>query len=162
MEDNGYEPILQDHAVASPAIERRLTLRLLAYWERIRGDRAMPNENDINPEGDISDMWDDCFLIHTQDIDKEGYNFIFVGNNLKMVLTGGMFDDPADMWKSLNVRHLAPDLKKVLETQKPVIHEGELVNDAGQLVKYRQCLLPVGENNKVLAIFGGMRCKIYA
>jgi hypothetical protein len=29
------------------------------------------------------------------------------------------------------------------------------------MVKYRQCLLPLGEEGDVKAVFGGMRYKIY-
>lgn len=161
MENTDYEPIFSDELRKRPELERRITLRLMAYWDRLRGDRSMPTENDINPDGAISDMWDDCFLLHAQDVDMEGYNFIYLGSNIKMILTGGMFEDNVDSSKSLNVKQLAPDFKRVLENGKPVVTEGETMNDANQLVKYRQCLLPLGENDKVLAIFGGMRCKIY-
>lgn len=160
-EPTPYQPILRDDRMTSAAIERRLTLRLLAYWERLRMGRQMPTEADINPDGDISDMWDDCFLIHTSDVNMEDYNFIYLGSNIQMILTGAINDDPSRSWKSLNVKQLAPDIQKVLDNKSPVLNEGEILNDANQRVKYRQCLLPLGEEDKVLAIFGGMSCKIY-
>ena len=162
MEPTDYQPILQDHTTPSAAVERRLTLRLMAYWEKMRGERTMPTENDVNPDGDIIDMWDDCFLIHTADIDMQDYNFVYLGANIQMILTGGIGDDPSRAWKSLNVKRLAPAFQQVIDSKAPVIDEGETLNDANQLVKYRQCLLPLGEDDKVLAIFGGMRCKIYS
>lgn len=161
MDEVAYIPIFHDQEYAALATERRLPLRLMAYWERLRGDRLMPSENDINPDGEISDMWDDCFLIHTANIHQEDYNFIYLGKNIKAALTGGIDDADTSSWQSLNVKRMAPDLQQVIERAAPVVHEGEMVNDANQLVKFRQCLLPLGNHNKVLAIFGGMRCKIY-
>ena len=160
MEPTDYIPILQDHVGAQKVMERRLTSRLLAYWERVRGDRLMPTENDLNPDGDISDMWDDCFLIHVSDIEMDGYNFIFLGDNIRVSLVGED-TEPTRIWDALNVKRLAPSIQQVLEKKAPLLDEGETYNDANQLVKYRQCLLPIGEGDKVLAIFGGMRCKIH-
>jgi hypothetical protein len=43
-----------------------------------------------------------------------------------------------------------------------VLEEGELVTISGRIVKYRQCMLPVGRQDGVLeAIFGGLSFKFF-
>lgn len=140
-------------------VERRVTLQLLGYWERIRGLRPMPRESDINPD-ELSDLWDDCFLIHAMDIEHMDYNFVYLGNNIRHAYTGVSAESPTEH-TNLNVKRLIPSIQKVITTMAPVIEEGEALNDLNQLIRYRQCLLPIGEGNKVLAVFGGMRCKVY-
>lgn len=135
----------------SPAHERRITLRLLAYWERLRDGRAMPAESEIDP-GSLSDVWDYCFLFHTRDLGKADHGYTYLGENL----SGWLGDANA-----FNIRKLRAGYPKVMETTKPVLEEGEFEGPGGQLVKYRQCLLPLGENGQVLAILGGVRFKIF-
>lgn len=142
------------------AAERRLTLQLLSYWERIRGNRAMPLESDINPD-ELSELWDDCFLIHESSMKQDDYNFVYLGNNIRMAISGGTDPLGVETSANLNIKRLLPGISRVMNNMTPVIEEGELANDLNQLVKYRQCMLPLGENNKVLAVFGGMRCKVY-
>jgi hypothetical protein len=155
-------PITSDNTgnLRVSGIERRLTLQLMSYWERIRGARAMPRESDVNPD-ELNDLWDDCFLVHASNLTQDDYNFVYLGDNIRMALSGGVTDDPARFAQSLNVKRLSPSIAKALKSQTPVIEEGELLNDLNQLVKYRQCLLPLGDGEKVLAVFGGMRCKVY-
>lgn len=138
------------------ATERRLTLQLLSYWERLRGSRSIPRESDINPD-ELNELWDDCFLIHASDLKQDDYNFVYLGDNIRMSMSGGT----SECSPNLTIKRLVPSISKVLNSVAPVIEEGELINDLNQLVKYRQCLLPLGEDNKVLAVFGGMRCKVY-
>lgn len=141
------------------ASERRLTLQLLAYWERLRGSRAMPRESDINPD-ELSELWDDCFLIHESNLKQDDYNFVYLGENIRLAI-GGKDHTSMEAAHNLNIKRLLPGISKVLNNVAPVIEEGELVNDLNQLIKYRQCMLPLGEDNVVMAVFGGMRCKVY-
>jgi hypothetical protein len=143
------------------SIERRITLRLLAYWEKLRKDRDMPHEDDINPD-DIEDLWDRCFLVHVQDLDKTDYNYTYLGQAIIDAYRHGLSkDDPTGM-ASPNANDLAHGYAKVLKTKKPLLEEGEFLNLHQEVVKYRQCLLPLGENGKIEAVFGGMHFKIFA
>mgnify|MGYP000551252641 CR=1 FL=1 len=144
----------------SSTTERRITLRLIAYWERLRGDRTMPTEADIDPS-DLQDLWGYCFLIHVKDIDKPDYNYTYLGMEIEKAYQGELTDDDIGAVASPNASKLAGSYARVIETRKPLIDEGEFVNLRNETVKYRQCLLPLGEDNKVDAIFGGMRFKIF-
>ena len=62
---------------------------------------------------------------------------------------------------SLNASKLAASYSKIIETHTPLLEEGEFVNMHNDVVKYRQCLLPLGDADVVDAIFGGMRFKVF-
>lgn len=140
--------------------ERRITLRLLAYWEKLRGERDMPTEEDIDPD-DIQDLWDSCFLIHVKDLAKPDYNYTYLGQAIIDAYRYGLSDDEETGLISPNAGKLANGYNQVVITAKPLLEEGEFRNLNNQIVKYRQCLLPLGEEQRVKAIFGGMRFKIF-
>src|ERR1700761_8086466 len=120
-------------------LERRITLRLLGYWERLRKDRDMPTEQDIDPE-DIHDLWDSCFLIHVKDLEKSGYNYTYLGQAIEEAYQGGLSSaDPALV--SPHASKLSVCYAQIAQTRKPVVDEGEFVNQRNETVKYRQCLL---------------------
>lgn len=142
------------------AKERRITLRLLAYWEKARGNKLMPREQDIDPDH-IEDLWDHCFLIHLKDLQKEGYHYTYLGEAIKMAYQGGLSEADTNGLVSPNAAHLADCYMEIMHSRKPLVDEGEFRNGHGDLVKYRQCLLPLGDGETVDAIFGGMRYKIF-
>lgn len=136
--------------------ERRITLRLLSYWERKRKGRAMPCENEINP-ADIADLWEYCFLVHTRDLHVEGLQFTYLGKAIEEIYRSGLSDDDSRGTIFPHVEELAAGYNEVINEVKPHISEGELINPHGDRLLYRQVLLPLGEAGKVDAIFGGLR-----
>jgi hypothetical protein len=137
------------------AVERRITSRLVGYWERIRGERVMPNEVDINPD-DLQDLWDDCFLVHARDLKMQDYNYIYLGLNIAHMYQEGIKGD----LEHFNASKLSKGFQKVIDTKKPVLEEGGIVNALGRTLLYRQCLLPLGSGDAVDAILGGIRYKL--
>lgn len=140
--------------------ERRITLQLLSYWEKLRKGRTMPQETDIDPD-DIAELWENCFLVHVADLHKEGYNYTYLGDGIKKAYQGEL-DAGVSGLVSPNAEKLADCYMEILNTAKPLIDEGEFTNAQGDLVKYRQCMLPLGRDGRVEAIFGGMRYKLFA
>ena len=120
----------------------------------------MPSETDINPE-DISDLWDYCFLVHTKDLNKADYTFTYLGPAVLDAYRGGLSGNDVNGVIAPHIGRLTEHYTQIQKTHKPVIDEGEFLNLNNQVVKYRQCLLPLGEKNRVDAIFGGMRYKIF-
>jgi hypothetical protein len=140
-------------------VERRLTLRLVAYWERLRGERPMPSENDIDPE-DLAELWDFCFLVQVKDLAKKDFNYTYLGSAIVEAYRGGLSGDDPTALVTPDPKKLAFNYTRVINTKLPVIEEGEFSNLRGDTVKFRQCMLPLGQGPEVEAIFGGMRFKI--
>lgn len=151
-------PTQTDHY---PYGERRLTLRLLRYWQECRGLRDMPIENDIDPEHLGAD-WDFCFLLQSRDVaNVQDYNFTYLGEKILNAYFDKALDAHNQVMVGPNAYRLSTHFARVLETTALVVDEGEFMTLAGRRVLYRQVLLPLGEPNKgVEAIFGGMNYKI--
>jgi len=141
-------------------IERRITLRLLSYWEKLRRGRPMPTEQDIDPE-DLPDLWESCFLIHVRDLSKADYNYTYLGEKIADAYTHGTIKNDPESSKHPTANHLTRNFAQVVGTCKPLLEEGEFLNLRQETVKYRQCLLPLGADGKIEAIFGGMHFKIF-
>ena len=148
-----------NRVMESLMMERRITLRLLGYWEKLRGVRTMPMAGDIDPD-DIQDLWDNCLLVKVSGADKADYEYTYLGSAIADAYRTGS-DNVDDGKPELATSSLSAGYRKVVETCKPLLDEGEFYNPNNHLVKYRLCLLPLGEGEKVQAIFGGIRFKIY-
>jgi len=144
-----------------PYGERRLTLRLLRYWQELRGIRAMPEEPEIDPDL-LGEDWGYCFLLQSRDVaNVEDYNFTYLGANIMGAYFDRELDEHNEFLVGPNAYRLSTHFSRVLETQAPVIDEGEFQALKARRVLFRQVLLPLGNEAKgVEAIFGAMNYKI--
>ena len=144
-----------------PYGERRLSLRLLRYWQEKRGTRAMAVENDIDPE-ELGADWDYCFLLQARDVtNMQDYNFTYLGAKIMNAYFDKAIDEHNEFMVGPNAFRLSGHFSRVLDSQAPVLDEGEFETLHGRRVLYRQVLLPLGEvDEDVQAIFGAMNYKI--
>lgn len=143
-----------------PYGERRLAQRLLRYWHECRGDRAMPEENDIDPDVLGAD-WERCFVLQTRDLTNTvDYNFTYLGRAIIDAYRDNQLGGGSSLLVSTNASMLSGQFTRVLKTQMPILDEGEFVTAHGRRVLYRQCIMPLGhETRGVEAFLGGMGFK---
>lgn len=145
----------------APAHDRRQINDLMQYWQRLCASRLMPEENDIDPE-DVAEHWPHCFLIQVFDItQRRDYNFTYLGEGIIRAYRDGLLSAGEGIIISPNASELTHSFRIVLDTCAPVLAEGEFKSRHNQIIRYRQCLLPLGRGNTVDAIFGGMSYKVY-
>jgi hypothetical protein len=129
---------------------RRVTDQLLGYWKSIREQGFMPSFSNVNPEN-IENASDDSFLLQ---IDDDAHDhFIYVGENVKEALETGKGSEGI----SLLERRLQEQALIVNRTGRPMADEAEVDLADKRVIKYRLVLLPVGEDNKITHVLGGMR-----
>lgn len=148
---------------AYPYGERRLSVRLLRYWNELRGIRSMPEESELDPDV-LGDDWGFCFLLQSRDIANiQDYNFTYLGDAILAAYCDEDMDAHNQFLIGPNAYRLGSHFDRVLETFAPVLDEGEFLSMHGRRVLYRQVLLPIGNDDKgVEAIFGGMNYKMIA
>ena len=140
--------------------ERRLSMRLMAYWQDLRDGRPCAPAARFRPEK-IKDLWDECFILPAS-ADLAQVGFVHLGSKLAAYsgLTAGhplVSDVPAGSVLARTLE-LVPDL---LETGRPAMDSGETTDQEGRPCLYRTILLPLGdENNAVKLILGGTRFKV--
>lgn len=144
-----------------PGQSRRLTSRLHSYWNDCRGIRPMPEENDIDPDA-LGEDWDYCFLLQSRDVANiKDYNFTYLGDRIVKAYFDTAIDEFNQFLIGPNASCMSGIFTKVIETGAPVYDEGSFKTLHGRTVLYRQCALPLGNEDKgVEAIFGGMNYKI--
>lgn len=142
-------------------MERRISHRLVNFWQHIKGDRLLPGEKDIR-RALIEDMWDNCFYIQLRgeflQRSDDFYTYFYVGKALE-----SLFDQSEKSPRLLTLPddHFYENCKEMALTKLPVVENIESFRlPDGKNIKFRQCLLPVGTpEGKVEAVFGGLRWK---
>ena len=136
--------------------------RLIAYWNAIRGDNPFPQESNIDPD-DIADIWQSCFLICIDEVtNRHGYRYSFLGSDLIEAFGDDLKNpDVATHLLATQKPSLIAKLDEVLKTKQPHTDESEFVNLKQLKIRYRSCLLPLGQAGRITHIVGCMRWKIY-
>ena len=133
--------------------ERRLVLRILDYWEFLRGERRFPSPDDVNPV-DLPEDWLNCVLIDTSG-PQEAWEFLHVGegySGLGSAVAPGLkwISSEKDSFVGLTTSYIP----KVLERLIPISISGE-IERAGECIRYRSILLPLSaDGEQVTAVLG--------
>lgn len=143
---------------------RRIPDLLSAYWDEIRQKRALPAESDVSQEHlEKLGCWKDCFFIQVRDIAKEkDYNYSYLGKAIINAYGEDLTGVSIRAFTSPDAANLEEKYFEVIATARPVINEGEFQNARNLLVRYRQCLVPLGTaEGNVQAILGAMRYRLF-
>lgn len=144
-------------------LHHRYHEQLRTYWDKLRGERQYPNENEIDPD-EIKELWPSCFLISLDDVVRRlGYRYSYLGEDL-IEAYGDDMKNPDVALRLLSTASipLVHKFDDVVKNGNAVIDEDEFVNVKNLKVKYRACMLPLGfQGNHVSHILGCMRWKVY-
>jgi hypothetical protein len=140
--------------------ERRLNMRLMAFWWDRRANRRFPSVEDFDPD-ELSDVWRHCFTLNPSD-PYERSTFRYVGDTIATLsgITEGEITLDKISKDSL-LDHATRNVNEVISQRVPVIHSGEFVNADGATVMFRSILLPLSRDQQSIdCVVGGARCKI--
>ncbi len=149
------------YAVPKADSERRSAVILVQYWNQLRGDKELPQEDDIDPDRLIG-VWERCFVVQMRDIKEVAdYNYTYFGPDLIEAFQDGRLEEPNAHIASTDAKQLQDYYQRVIDEEGPVMQEGEYQDSAGRTVKYRQIMLPFGlEDRTIEAIMGGVWFKL--
>lgn len=141
--------------------ERRQCLQFVYYWDELRGERMMPAEDDIDTEHEvIREVWDHCFIVQVGDLANEKLRYTYLGPAIVDAYQHQLSSREGAQMVSLNASKLISAYRQVMATRRPIIHNGEYNEGHDDIIKFRQCLLPFG-NDQVDVIFGHMTYQLY-
>ncbi len=138
--------------------ERRLVLRLLAFWDDQRGDREYPSVQDIDPQA-IGDDWPHCHVLKLAEPLAES-RFQYIGETL---LSGGL--DAAGLTFAERseqnlIYHATEYLERMLKKGVPVSIGGEADLTAGSVL-FRSIMLPLSDDgSQIDHVFGGANYRL--
>ena len=144
--------------------ERRQALSLVHYWDHLRGERPMPIEDELDMEHDlVKHIWDQCFVVQLRDVNtgRPEFNYTYLGPTIVSAYDDELAGAEVEGMVSLNASKLMGAYQEVIDTVRPVLHTGEFDNGRGSVIKFRQCLLPLGVEN-VDVILGYLNYYVYA
>ncbi len=141
--------------------EKRITIRLKKYWDFLCNERPFPKENEVNPK-DLEDIWSNCFIVKANNsFKKEDYQYKYLGTNIIKAYGADFTGRKVTAIAAPEAGHLAEAYEHVLAYKRPVTDEGEIHISKNETVKYRQILLPLGDDGvNITAILGGMSYKV--
>ncbi len=137
--------------------DRRLVLRMLEYWSRVRAERDFPSVKDIDP-AEIADDWSNCLLVEVG-FDSDLPTFRYVGQDLSIpewaeAAGHAIAECPV---KTL-LRIATSYIPKVLERRAPESVDGQTVVRDG-MIMYRSILLPLSTDGvRIDTILGAANC----
>ena len=126
--------------------EKRLTTRLINYWERLKKEEPLPRYGWWNPSS-INDIWPNCVtIIATSSQNNKNYKYEYVGSKVEGAwgtdVTGEILTDSGNhIFRGANI---VTKLDQISDAHTPLIDNGKFINDKNKVVKYRSCLLPFG------------------
>jgi hypothetical protein len=140
---------------------RRVTDRLLLYWDELRGERPFPMENEIDP-AKIEDLWQHCFLQQVRDFEKgERCQYSFLGKSILNAYEMHILEPGAVGTVPPTPEAVLSKFKNVAKLGKPLIEEGSGLS-FNKHIRFRQVFLPVGSTGeRPTFIFGAMRYKVF-
>jgi hypothetical protein len=146
----------------SKGSDKRVTEILKNYWDFLRENRSFPPEKEVQPKA-IEKIWDNCFIVEANNLSrKEDYKYKYIGPKIITAYGQDLTGLTVENMASPEAGHLAEEYEKVLAIKRPVFDEGEFKTQDKKLIKYRQILLPLGENGiSITAILGGMSSKVF-
>lgn len=129
-----------------PEAERRLTWRLLHYWEILRAVRSYPSLADIDGSA-IPDVWPWCFVLDTRRDYPSPY-FHYLGESLAKY--SGIYLSGKDDWRMTLLDKAAAHLDRTLSAREPILIEDELVRYDGRPLIFRSVMLPLSDDGTTI------------
>ena len=127
-----------------PEAERRLTYRLLNYWDSLCDGRPFPALSDMDGST-IPDIWPWCFVVDTRRNYSTPY-FQYLGKDLAKY--SGIYLSGKDDWRMTLLDKAASHLDQTLTAREPIIIEDELVRYDGKQLLFRSIMLPLSDDGE--------------
>ena len=105
----------------------------------------------------MEDLWPYCFRVSVEDAEEPNFTYEYMGDELKKLYGSDM--------TGLTITHnmrgfigavIHKKIQEVTQSLAPAQDEGFFVNGKGQLIKYRSCVLPFGNQQKLTHIIVGL------
>jgi hypothetical protein len=141
---------------------KRVTERLIQYWQLMGAGNNLPEIQQLNTST-IEDVWPQCFLVSVDNRGDTTYKYEYMGDAIVKAygqdLTGFTVDHKMRQFPGSVV---LKKLDNVLAERKTFSDEGHLLNKTGQMIKYRACFLPFGNEQKGLThIVVGLSFRVF-
>ncbi len=140
-------------------MERRMVLQMLAHWRELRGDRAFPSFEDVDPRA-IPEIWANVFVL-----DLEGFpddplfrlaGDSFAANTGSPLRNIRISQVPENTLAERSVSYY----REVIARGVPISRGGEFNKSDGTKVLYRGVILPMSDDGVTInGLLGAANCR---
>ena len=127
--------------------DKRLVIRLVDYWNRIKKDDEIPDFRKNNPTA-IEDIWEQCLVLSVVPNNKLTYKYDYLGDKIKKIygndLTGVVINLNGKQFPDSIVAPRLKSIHSLSDIKFPQEDTGQMPTDKGKFVKYRTVILPFG------------------
>ena len=129
--------------------ERRKTHQLLAYWNRLRGNRTCPPLSEFD-ENAIIDYWPYCFVMKVVG-DPPAFELVTIGSSFENddVLLADATAGDISLGSSVNTK-VDTLCREVISRREPVQAVGSFQNPRGEFCAYRSIVVPLSDDQRVI------------
>ena len=126
--------------------EKRLSSRIIAYWDKLKGESEnIPEMSKFRPAM-VEEVWDKCIKVKVEI--KDGvprFKFEHIGAEVeKAIGKKAKSQDGMGIASVPGGRILSRVSLLLSQLAMPIQDQGEFLNEKSQMVKYRSCILPFG------------------
>jgi hypothetical protein len=140
--------------------ERRLVLRLMAYWDDLRDERDFPTYSDIDPSA-IGDDWAHCYTIRVAN-PPIASQFVHLGEIYRRGLPDDGVATLGDCPQGTLLHAATHYIDRVLQKKVPVSLGGH-AHLGPDTVLYRSILLPLSSDDGTIDhLLGGANFRVVA
>ena len=139
----------QAEVSAKNPAERRLNIRLLDYWQVLRGERSYPTLQDFKFDA-VDGLKPFSFLLEFSDGDIDPV-FRYIGEALTEDCGQNLLQKPvSEVPRHTLLTQVTDHCLQVLAHKAPISFEAEYIDAAGDDVLYRSILLPLSSDGEVI------------
>lgn len=141
--------------------EQRLSFRLISYWQRVRGERAMPSLADINI-AEIQEIWHFSFTINVSSQDLDEHEFLYFGPELIGIFrTDFTGEKVSEAMNDIIINNTIGSYTKTIEKREPTMESSSFHYDDKEF-RYRSLFVPLSSDGvNIDYIMGTTNYKIF-
>jgi hypothetical protein len=140
-------------------IQQRIIDRLTTQWNLLKEGEEIPDFSKLNKAA-LADIWPHCLVIKTHpkvEDAQASYQYSEIGSMAETLFK----ENPVGQYFSPNVKvsqiaRLVRRISELSATSTPLTDEGQFINDANRVVKFRTCLLPFSTASRLSHIVIGV------
>ena len=139
--------------------ERRLVMRLLAYWRGILPENGFPPTSLVDPHA-LGDIWPTCFVLQFPDESAEPV-FCKAGHAIAVTIDGDFEGMRVSALSHESLAEHATFFADEVRARKvPITRGGAFSDPQGVIQLFRSILLPLGdETGRIEGLLGGASCR---
>lgn len=138
--------------------DKRITTRLVEYWERLKGENSLPEISRFN-SAQVDEHWPQCIRLRVEPGGREQRNYVYeyVGRKITEAYGRNLTGTCAHaQLKDIPGASVLKKMDDLVQTAIPQLDEGQFISPKNKIIKYRAVAIPFGRMTMVTHVIVGL------